>query len=96
MQRYSVYLLVCAFLLIWANYPSLTLSGVLWFGAGISAAFGLLCAIAVVVLNGQAWNFDRLREELTAGARTSQEMGEPRERAFPSDVSVDVTDETGG
>ncbi len=76
MQRYSIYLLVVAFALIGLNYPSLTMSGVLWFAAGICAAFALLCAIAVVILQAIAWNFDRLREEQT-GLRPSQDLREP-------------------
>ncbi len=76
MQRYSVYLLVGAFALVGVNYASLTMSAVLWFAAGISAAFALLCAIAVVILNAIAWNFDRLREE-QIGLRSSQDFREP-------------------
>lgn len=63
MQRYSIYLMVCAFLLIAANWAELTVSGVLWFAAGLSAGFALMCAIAVVILNALAWNFDRLAQE---------------------------------
>ena len=76
MQRYSIYLLVAAFAVIGLNYQSLTMSSVLWFAAGISAAFALLCAVAVVILHAIAWNFDRLREELT-GLRTSQDVRQP-------------------
>ena len=76
MQRYSIYLLVAAFAVIGLNYQSLTMSSVLWFAAGISAAFALLCAIAVIILNAIAWNFDRLREEQT-GLRTSQDVRQP-------------------
>ncbi len=76
MQRYSVYLLVGAFALVGVNYASLTMSSVLWFAAGICAAFALLCAIAVVILQAIAWNFDRLREEQT-GLRPSQDFREP-------------------
>lgn len=73
MQRYSVYLIACAFLLLGLNYEALTLKAVLWFAAGLSAGFAMLCAIAVILLSGQAWNFDRLREELRGG-RQVQEM----------------------
>ena len=73
MQRYSLYLLVGAFAFVGANYQSLTMSSALWFAAGICAGFALLCAIAVVILQGLAWNFDRLREE-QAGLRTSQDV----------------------
>ena len=76
MQRYSIYLMVGAFALVGVNYASLTMASVLWFAAGISAAFGLLCAIAVVILHAIAWNFDRLREE-QVGPRRSQDFREP-------------------
>ena len=76
MHRYSIYLLVCAFLLIGLNYQSLTVNNVLWFAAGLSGAFGLLCAITVVILHAIAWNFDRLREE-AAGGRQAQSVGSP-------------------
>ena len=76
MQRYSVYLLVGAFSLVGVNYASLTISSVLWFAAGICAAFALLCAIAVVILHAIAWNFDRLREE-QLGPRPSRDFREP-------------------
>jgi hypothetical protein len=82
MQRYSIYLLVAAFALVGLNYASLTMSSVLWFAAGISAAFALLCAIAVVILNAIAWNFDRLREEQT-GPRPSQDFREPGSAVGP-------------
>ncbi|MEJ2217866.1 MAG: hypothetical protein P8099_14745 [Gemmatimonadota bacterium] len=67
MQRYSIYLIVAAFLLMALNYDALSLSAVLWFAAGLSAGFAILCAVAVVLLNAIAWNFDRLRDELRGG-----------------------------
>ena len=76
MQRYSLYLLGVAFALIGLNYPALTMASVLWFAAGICAAFALLCAIAVVILQAIAWNFDRLREE-QAGLRASRDLRQP-------------------
>ncbi|MGD2135218.1 MAG: hypothetical protein PVF27_03615 [Gemmatimonadales bacterium] len=71
MQRYAVYLMVCAFALIAANVSALSASAVLWFAAGIAAAFALLCASTVVVLNAIAWNFDRIREELKGGRQAT-------------------------
>ena len=71
MQRYSIYLMVCAFLLVAANWANLTVSAVLWFAAGLSAGFAIVCATTVVILHALAWNFDRLSEELRGG-RTSQ------------------------
>lgn len=70
MQRYSIYLIICAFLLIAANYASLTIASVLWFAAGLSAGFAIVCAVTVVLLNGIAWNFDRLAEELRGGRQS--------------------------
>jgi hypothetical protein len=76
MNRYSIYLLVGAFVIIGFNYRSLTMTNVLWFAAGLCACFALLCAIAVVILHAIAWNFDRLREE-AAGGRPSTSVGSP-------------------
>jgi hypothetical protein len=67
MQRYAVYLMVMAFVLVGANYEALTLESVLWFAAGLTAGFSVLCAVAVVILHGLAWNFDRMRVELQGG-----------------------------
>ncbi len=76
MQRYSVYLMVCAFLLIAVNFRGLSLEAVLWFAAGLAAVFALMCAIAVVLLNAVAWNFERMREELRGG-RHATDMRTP-------------------
>ena len=67
MERYAVYLMSVAFLLMGLNFGALSLEAVLWFATGLAAAFALLCAIAVVVLNGIAWNFERIKEELQGG-----------------------------
>ncbi len=64
MQRYSLYLVALAFIIVGANYQSLSMANVLWFAAGITVTFSLLCAIAVVILDAIAWNFDRLQSEL--------------------------------
>lgn len=69
MQRYSVYLIAVAFLLVALNYRAVTFTTVLWIAAGLSVAFSLLCAACVVILHGLAWNFDRLREEMKGGRR---------------------------
>jgi len=76
MQRYSIYLIVLAFIIVGANYQALTLSAILWFAAGLAASFALLCAIAVVILNAIAWNFDRLVSELR-GERKAVDLSEP-------------------
>jgi membrane protein YdbS with pleckstrin-like domain len=76
MQRYSVYLMICAFLLLAVNFGALSLEAVLWFAASVSAGFALLCAIAVVMLHAVAWNFERMREELRGG-RSAVDMRDP-------------------
>lgn len=73
MQRYSVWLMLLTGGLIALNATNLELGMVLWFAAGITAVFALLCAITVVILNAIAWNFARLAEELRGG-RTAQDM----------------------
>jgi hypothetical protein len=67
MQRYSVALIFISFLLVVLNYSTVNLPVVLWFAAGVAAAFALLCAVTVIVLHAIAWNFDRLKEELRGG-----------------------------
>jgi hypothetical protein len=64
MQRYSIYLMVLAFILLAVNYRALTVSSVLWYSSILCAVFGLLCAVAVTILNAIAWNFDRLLLQL--------------------------------
>ena len=84
MQRYSLYLVTLAFIIVGANYQSLTMASVLWFAAGITVAFSLLCAITVVILDAIAWNFDRLQSELD-GRRSSQSVMAPdSESAAPT------------
>ncbi len=82
MQRYSVYLVVLAFIIVGANYQSLTMASVLWFAAGITAAFSLLCAITVVILDAIAWNFDRLQSEMD-GRRSAQSVAVPDPESAP-------------
>jgi len=67
MERYSIAMIIVAFLLMALNYTAVTRQAVLWFAAGLVATFALLCAIAVVILNAIQWNFDRMREELKGG-----------------------------
>ena len=64
MQRYSISLMVIAFILVGLNLPTLTVEKVLWFAAGLMATFAILCAVSVVILNASAWNFDRLKQEM--------------------------------
>ncbi len=73
MQRYSIYLMVVAFVLLGINLAEITRETALWFMAGLSAVFALLCGIAVTILDAIAWNFERLREELGHTAITMEE-----------------------
>ncbi len=71
MQRYSISLMIIAFLLIGLNFTTLSREVVLWFAAGITAMFAILCAVTVVILNALAWNFERLKLELHGGAEAT-------------------------
>ena len=71
MQRYSVALILIAFGLIGVNLPAMTTEKILWFAAGVAMVFSLVAAIAVVILNALAWNFDRMREELKGGRQAT-------------------------
>lgn len=64
MQRYSIYLLIMAFVLLGLNLHVLTRETAVWFVAGLVAVFAILCGIATTVLDAIAWNFEHLREEL--------------------------------
>ncbi|MFQ6044909.1 MAG: hypothetical protein ACE5PT_00945 [Gemmatimonadales bacterium] len=71
MQRYSLYMMVIAFLIILVNVGSLKLETILWFASGLAAGFAIMCAISVTILNAIAWNFDRLKEELRGGRQST-------------------------
>ncbi|UCG88364.1 MAG: hypothetical protein JSW71_07425 [Gemmatimonadota bacterium] len=71
MQRYSIVLMIIAFILVGFNLPTLSLEKVLWFAAGVMAVFAILCAVAVVILNASAWNFDRLKQEMQGGTKAT-------------------------
>ena len=73
MQRYSIALMLVAFVLVAVNFADLSLERVLWFAAILTAVFAILCAVTVVILNAIAWNFDRLKEELKGG-REARDM----------------------
>jgi len=71
MQRYSISLMIIAILLIGLNFATLSREVVLWFAAGITTVFAILCAVTVVILNALAWNFERLKLELHGGAEAT-------------------------
>ena len=71
MQRYALYLMICAFLLMALNYNSLSLEAVLWFASGLAAVFALLCATSSVLLNAIQWDYERLKEEMHGGRQAT-------------------------
>ena len=73
MHRYSIWMMVLAFLIIALNYQNITVSAVLWFAAGLVAVFAIVTAIGVTLMHGLAWNFDRLVEEVRGG-RAAQDV----------------------
>ena len=73
MQRYSLLLIVVAMVSLFFNRAEITPGTGLWFVAGLSAVFALLCGIGVTILDAIAWNFERLREELGHTAITMEE-----------------------
>jgi hypothetical protein len=74
MQRYAVYLIVCAFALMLANVRALSLEALLWFATAMAAAFALLCGVTAVILNAVQWTFERLKEDVTTGGRQAVDM----------------------
>ncbi len=64
LQRYSMMLIVAAFVLIGFNFEVVTRESVLWFMAGLCAAMAVLYGVATTILDAIAWNFERLRDEL--------------------------------
>jgi len=94
MQRYSITLMIVAFLLIGLNFTTLSREVVLWFAAGITAMFAILCAIAVVILNALAWNFERLRQELRGGLQATdlhQTPDDPVRQRGPAGAGSPIT-----
>ena len=71
MQRYALYLMICAFLLMALNFSALSLEAVLWFAAGLAAVFALLCATSTVLLNAMQWDYERLKEEMRGGRQST-------------------------
>lgn len=74
MQRYAVYLIVCAFVLMLANVRGVSLEALLWFATAMASAFALLCAVTAVILNAVQWSFERLKEDLTTGGRQAVDL----------------------
>ncbi|HVO35030.1 MAG TPA: hypothetical protein VMT21_05660 [Gemmatimonadales bacterium] len=83
MRRYSVMLVVVAFVLLGLNYAELTMAHLLWFGAMLLAVMGIVVGAAGVVMRGLQWHYDKLAEEFRGHPRvTSTDVsGGPRPAA---------------
>jgi hypothetical protein len=71
MRRYSVILMIVAFLLLGANIAELTPARLLWFGAMLLAVMGIVLGAAGVVMRGLQWHYDKLAEEFRGHPRVT-------------------------
>ena len=69
MQKYSVVLMIGAFALLGANYASLTLESLMWFGAMLLAVIAIVVATGAVMMRGLQWHYDRFFDELRRDTR---------------------------
>lgn len=76
MRRYSVMLILLAFVLIGANFAALSPANLMWFGALLLAVLALLLAATAVVMRGLQWHYDRIIEEVRGAIRGSAHAGE--------------------
>jgi len=67
MRRYSVVLMILAFIMLGANYADLTLPKLLWFGAMLLAVVAIVVATGAVMMRGLQWHYDRFAEEIRGG-----------------------------
>jgi len=74
MRRYSVVLMVLAFIMVGANYAELTLSNLLWFGAILLAVVSIVVATGSVIMRGLQWHYDRFADEIR-GTRPARGTG---------------------
>ncbi|MEK7667568.1 MAG: hypothetical protein AAB409_02860 [Gemmatimonadota bacterium] len=91
MRRYSVMLMLLAFVLIGANFAALNPANLLWFGALLLAVLSILLAATAVVMRGLQWHYDRIIEEVRGSTRGStrvdDEGAEPGASPAPGPVS---------
>jgi len=71
MRRYSVILMVAAFVLLGLNVQELTPSRLLWFGALLLAVMGIVLGAAGVVMRGLQWHYDKLADEFRGKPRVT-------------------------
>jgi hypothetical protein len=71
MRRYSVILMVIAFVLLGFNHAELTTARLLWFLAMLLAVFAIVLGAAGVVMRGLQWHYDRLADEMRGHPRVT-------------------------
>jgi len=77
MRRYSVILIVVAFVMLGLNFQELTPARLLWFGALLLAVMGIVLGAAGVVMRGLQWHYDKLADEFRGKPRvTSTDVSE--------------------
>jgi hypothetical protein len=69
MRRYSVFLVIGAFVLLGLNIAELTPARLLWFGALLLAVMGIVVGAAGVVMRGLQWHYDKLADEFRGHPR---------------------------
>lgn len=85
MRRYSVLLMIGAFLLLGLNVAELTPARLLWFAALLLAVMAIVVGAAGVVMRGLQWHYDRLAEEFRGHARvTSTDVSGARTAPEPA------------
>jgi NhaP-type Na+/H+ or K+/H+ antiporter len=71
MRRYSVVLMIVAFVLLGLNIQELTPARLLWFGAILLAVMGIVLGAAGVVMRGLQWHYDKLADEFRGKPRVT-------------------------
>jgi hypothetical protein len=71
MRRYSVFLVIGAFVLLGLNFVELTPARLLWFGAILLGVMGIVLGAAGVVMRGLQWHYDKLADEFRGHPRTT-------------------------
>jgi len=71
MRRYSVILMIIAFVFLGANHAELTTARLLWFLALLLAVMAIVLGASAVVMRGLQWHYDRLADELKGHPRVT-------------------------
>jgi hypothetical protein len=71
MRRYSVILMIIAFILLGANHAEVTTARLLWFLALLLAVMAIVVGASAVVMRGLQWHYDRLADEFRGHPRVT-------------------------